>query len=188
MNTRNTIISPCGLYRYTLWRDWRHEPSPLCRDCADFGPTCPHSGGPCDTSKYVVFIGLNPSTADATKDDHTVRKCIGFAKQWGYRSMCIVNLFAFRATQPSDLFKATNPIGPGNNYHFLSVISDADLVIAAWGNQSNPALAARLKTLKRAAIIKLLRTAQCLGYTASGQPLHPSRPGYLTKRVPFSFA
>lgn len=71
------IFSPCGRYRYTLWREW--------------------IGG----EGFVQFIGLNPSTATDTEDDPTIRRCINYAKSWGYGGMCMTNLFAYRATLPS---------------------------------------------------------------------------------------
>src|SRR4051812_29172166 len=71
-------LSPCRRYRYELWRKW------------DEGEVC-------------CFIGLNPSTADETTDDATIRKCRKYAKRWGFAGMLMLNVFAFRATNPADM-------------------------------------------------------------------------------------
>jgi len=82
------VFSPCDRYRYVLWRTWKpHIPS-------------------------VVFIGLNPSTADAQRNDPTIRRCIGFAQTWGYGGIIIANLFSYRATQPNTLRQVSDPVGP----------------------------------------------------------------------------
>lgn len=108
--TKKAIFSPCRKYRYALWRTWDE------------------SKGTCG------FIGLNPSTADETQDDPTIRRCIGFAKSWGYGSLMMVNLFAFRATKPKDMFDAEKPIGTNNNGWILACFAESKVVIAAWGN------------------------------------------------------
>ncbi|MBE9032076.1 DUF1643 domain-containing protein [filamentous cyanobacterium LEGE 11480] len=102
-------ISPCQQYRYQLWRQWHPGPS-----------TC-------------TIIGLNPSTADATRDDPTIRRCVGFAQSLGCDRLIMVNLFAYRATKPEDLRKAKVPIGQDNNQTILSATQTAKYVIAAWG-------------------------------------------------------
>lgn len=137
-------ISECGKYRYSLVRDW-----------SDGAPT-----------KTVAFVGLNPSTADATLDDPTIRRCIGFAKAWGYNQLLMVNLFAFRATEPADMKAAEDPVGP-KNLHALSCIdAAADLVVVAWGahggflGQDQVALG-------------YLDNPHHLGLTKDGHPRHP---------------
>lgn len=102
-------LSPCGRYRYALWRRW--DPA----------------------GKYAVFIGLNPSTADAEHDDPTIKRCIDFAKRWGYSGLAMVNLFAFRATQPKDMMAAKDPVGPDNDKWLQHASKDAGVVVAAWG-------------------------------------------------------
>lgn len=101
-------FSGCGRYRYTLWRRW--------------GP-----GGTC------MFVGLNPSTADATIDDPTVRRCIGFARSWGYGSLMMTNLFAWRATDPRDMLAAEDPVGPDNDQTLRACWMNAKIAVAAWG-------------------------------------------------------
>lgn len=140
----SALLSPCQQYRYTLWRY--------------FSPT---------QGKMVVFIGLNPSTADATQDDPTIRRCIGFAKLWGYDSLCMVNLFAYRATDPKDMQRAKDPIGVENDHYLKQMIDKADLVVAAWGGNG--------EFLARDEKVKLLfdKMVYCLGRTKHGHPRHP---------------
>lgn len=108
----SAIFSEDRVYRYSLYRDW-----PM---------TKAKHGTP-------VFIGLNPSTADEVKDDPTIRRCKGFAKAWGYGGMFMLNLFAFRATNPRRMMKAFDPIGPDNNHWLVTLTQEAPLVVAAWG-------------------------------------------------------
>ena len=120
---------------------------------------------------------LNPSTADAETDDATIRRCIGFAKAWGYDEMIVVNLFAFRATKPSDLFKAFDPVGPENMANLSSAALSAQAVVCAWGvhgsfkNQGFNVLC-RLNDLG----VKPLALAR----TKNGHPAHPL---YLPKKL-----
>ena len=79
---KSAEFSPDKVYRYELWRIW-DEALPVC-----------------------MFIGLNPSTADETVDDPTIRRCINFAKEWGYGQLVMTNLFAFRATKPAEMMRA----------------------------------------------------------------------------------
>lgn len=86
---------------------------------------------------YVNFICLNPSTADEVQDDNTIRKCIKFAKSWGYESMCVTNIFAYRATKPADMKAYPTPIGPDNDQWIAAVAAEADLVIASWSQHAS---------------------------------------------------
>lgn len=108
-DSRSAVFSPDRLYRYTLWRQWGDE------------------------ERYVQFIGLNPSTADEVTNDNTVRKCIKYAKQWGYQSMCMTNIFAYRATDPKNMKAQVDPVGPENNRYLKEVAAGADKIICAWG-------------------------------------------------------
>jgi hypothetical protein len=134
-------FSPDRTYRYQLRRRW------------DDGP-------------LVAFIGLNPSTADETHDDPTIRRCVGFAKRWGYSGLVMVNLFAFRATDPNDMRAAMDPIGPLNDRHLETVYWEAAMVVAAWG--VNGAYRGRDREVSR-----LMGTMLALGLTRNGQPRHP---------------
>jgi hypothetical protein len=80
-----------------------------------------------------MFVGLNPSTADETSDDPTIRRCIAFAKSWGYSALCMTNLFAYRATDPKIMKKAQYPVGPDNDDYLKMLSAGAGVVIAAWG-------------------------------------------------------
>lgn len=84
-------------------------------------------------SGILGFICLNPSTADAETDDPTVRRMIGFARQWGYGRLFVANLFALRATDPRELRADPDPLGQGNDAWLLRLASSCDRVIAAWG-------------------------------------------------------
>ncbi|OUL32370.1 DUF1643 domain-containing protein [Nostoc sp. 106C] len=140
---RTAIID--GSYRYLLRRVWDAE------------------------YPQITFIMLNPSTADAEKDDPTIRKCIKFANSWGYGSLEVVNLFAYRATKPRDLFQVSEPIGSDNNLYLLAAAERAKLIILAWGIHGS--------FLKRdRAVLNLFSSRQCLyclGRTKAGHPRHP---------------
>jgi len=108
--TTSAVLSDCGKYRYSLTRVWD------------------------ENKPRVLFIMLNPSTADAEKDDPTIRRCIGFAKDWGYGGLYVVNLFALRATNPKDLLTAPFVVGVKNEKWIRRMSSLAHLVVCAWGN------------------------------------------------------
>lgn len=137
-------FSPCRTWRYRLWRRWSTNK-----------PT-------------VAFIGLNPSTADETNDDPTVRRCIGFARRWGFGGMNMLNIFAFRSTNPKLLRKAADPIGPGNRAALLRTCCRSALIVACWGGWG------RLFD-RGEAVIDLLAgfRLHCLGHTKDGHPKHP---------------
>lgn len=119
---RDTVFSPCRKYRYTLWREWDID---LMTGCSD---------DLLNSNKYVQFIGLNPSTADETNDDPTIRRCIGFSKAWGYGAFCMTNLFAFRATDPEVMKSSGSHVaGIDNQHHILKIAASAGIVVAAWG-------------------------------------------------------
>ncbi|MFB6251939.1 MAG: DUF1643 domain-containing protein [Halobellus sp.] len=103
------VFSPAEAYRYCLWRTW--DPS----------------------RRTVAFIALNPSTADAHTDDRTVSTCVRFARDWGYGRLILGNLFAYRATDPAELKRASDPVGPRNDDYLRQIVETADRVIAAWG-------------------------------------------------------
>jgi len=138
---RRASLSRCKTYRYSLTREWG-------------------SGG------TVVVVGLNPSTADASIDDPTVRRCIRFAGAWGFGRLVIINLFAFRSTDPSRLYHVDDPIGPMNDRCIRREIGEADLVLVAWGNRG--------KILDRdKAVLAWLPNPHCIGVTDQGHPRHP---------------
>jgi len=146
----SAVISECGNYRYSLRR---------------------HSNMSNTNGQKLVFVMLNPSTADASLDDNTVKRCISFMELWGYSHLEIVNLFAFRATEPSDMLAAEDPIGPENDTYLYSAIGSSETVICAWGNPGDHK--ERLDTIK--VIFKYHSASQpcCLGVNKSGMPRHP---------------
>jgi hypothetical protein len=135
-------ISACGKYRYSLWRVWD------------------------DINPWVHFIGLNPSTADAVLDDPTIRRCINYAKDWGYGALSMCNLFAYRATDPKDMKRADDPIGPKNNVYLQTIGDSPELVIAAWGAHGN--YLGRDKE-----VMELMPDLHILALTKHGMPRHP---------------
>lgn len=136
-----------GPYRYTLWRT-----------IGTRSPFLP-----------ILFLMLNPSTADALTDDPTIRRCLAFAGAWGYQSLEVCNLFAFRATNPGLLLRAKDPVGPDNDSYIRAAVARAATVVVAWGAQ--PSCIGRA-----AAVLPLVdgaRNVFCLGVTKSGFPRHP---------------
>jgi hypothetical protein len=111
---------------------------------------------------------LNPSTADASRDDRTVRRCMDFAVRWGFAAIEVVNLFALRSPHPAALMEVVDPVGPGNATAMRRVLGRADAVIAAWGGVP-PALSLQADITRR----RLPRGALCLGVTRGGEPRHP---------------
>ena len=120
-----------------------------------------------------MFIGLNPSTADETNDDPTVRRCIRYAKYWGYSGLCMTNLFAFRATNPEDMKAAEDPIGPENNQTLIDKAKNAEIIIAAWGIHG--------KYISRdKEVLGIIPQLYYLRLTKKGYPGHPL---YLPKNL-----
>ena len=120
----------------------------------------------------LLWIMLNPSTADETEDDPTIRRLRGFSRRLGYGNFTVVNLYALRSTNPRGLWVAEDPVGPDNDRTiaddaFTSVIDDAPIV-AAWGAHARPERVAEVLALPH-----LAARLHCLGVTKSGAPRHP---------------
>jgi hypothetical protein len=133
------------VYRYRLWRAWD------------------------DGRPRVAFLMLNPSTADETVLDPTLRRCLGFAQAWGFGSFEIGNLFALRSTDPKKLRLVADPVGPGNDTELLSMAVRADLVVCGWG--AHGGLHGRDRS-----VLKLLEpyaALYALRLTNAGAPGHP---------------
>lgn len=147
----SAVISNCGRYRYRLDRRWGD------------GATC-------------GFIMLNPSTADAFVDDATIRRCIGFAQREGLSGLRVVNLFGFRASKPSALVAAEDPVGPGNELSIDLALQFAahcgTPVVAAWGAWRHPAFDAKIPNVRLMANMYRM-PLHCLGTTQAGHPRHP---------------
>ena len=114
----------------------------------------------------MAFVCLNPSTADEVVNDPTVTRCINYADSWGYGTFYMLNLFAFRATDPKDMKAAADPVGKMNDSWIKSITDQCHLTIAAWGNHG--AYLGRDKEIR-----KLLNNLHCLKITKSNQPYHP---------------
>ncbi|PEQ91741.1 hypothetical protein CN481_15745 [Bacillus sp. AFS006103] len=125
--------------------------------------------------KRVVFICLNPSTADEYEDDQTLSRCIDFSKRWengSFGSLEEVNLFAIRATDPQVMKVAKNPVGKDNDEYILNAVKNADIIIATWGEHGS----FRRRDREVLTLIKSLsREIHCLEVLKCKQPKHPSR-------------
>lgn len=159
----DAIISPCGRYRYRL-------------DRADvFG------------NFTTAVIMVNPSTADATNDDATIRKLIGFRDRKAWGNLIVGNLFAYRATDVRELATASDPVGPDNDYRLCEIFLDAQQVIFAWGPRSK--LPKRLRERWRE-VDALARKMHCnpmsIGAPAKDlQPCHPLMLPYTHELQPW---
>jgi hypothetical protein len=142
-------ISGCGAYRYRLWRVWN--------DCLPL----------------MVFVMLNPSTADADVDDPTVRRCMGFARRDGFGGIEVLNVFALRSTDPKHLLAHSDPGGPENEAYLLgaSKASTFGRLVVAWGREIGTKRLAKHYGSARA--ICRAQSAFCLGLTKDGHPRHP---------------
>jgi len=143
---RRAEFSADKVYRYRLWREWGDIESRCC------------------------FLMLNPSVADDELDDPTIRRCIGFATRWGFGALDVVNIFAFRSTDPRALKTAEDPVGPDNNAHIAAVAQRAGKVVAAWGNHG--ALYGR-STFVRHHLRELGIVPMAFRITKQGEPEHP---------------
>lgn len=158
---RAATLSSCGRYRYSLTRQWdRRQPS-------------------------VTFVGLNPSTADAERDDPTIRRLIGFAEQWGFGKLIVVNLFAYRSPHPRILFAADDPTGNRsrrrNDTTIRRAVRGASRTVVMWGGDRRAATRAD-------EVMRLLRHSDlyCFGRTESGAPRHPLHLPYATELETFA--
>lgn len=150
------VYSDCETYRYALTRVW---------DAA---------------APKLAFVMLNPSTADERRNDPTVERCERRARALGYGAFSVVNIFAFRATDPAELKRAKEPIGPGNAKTLEDTILWANDILAAWGAHGD-------HQDQGHAIAKLLRdksnAVYHLGLTKAGHPRHPLYVSYSTSPV-----
>lgn len=152
-------ISADGSLRYRLWRKW-------------------------DAGKSLGFIMLNPSVATADVNDHTIRKCIGFARCNGYTGIDVVNLFALVSTDPTALLRYDGTKHESKNMqHIMSVIAERDTVLAF--GDLRPEIRERGPVLRSLLNAVGGRRVYCIGTTQRGYPRHPSRPGYTMPIVPF---
>jgi hypothetical protein len=158
----SATFSGCGLYRYELRR------------------TLDVFGG-APKGRTVAWLMLNPSTADASTDDPTIRKCRGFSQRWGYSEFVVVNLYAWRATDPREMLAAADPVGPENDRHLLAAAASAELVVCAWGCNA--------RADRRAHVLELLELyahkLRCLKIVGGDEPGHPLMLPYKLPLQPF---
>ena len=138
---RSAGISRCKAYRYWLRRRWGEGPE-------------------------VIFIGLNPSTADSKSDDPTLRRIMGFSHKWGFSGVTVINLFAWRSQDPRELRKVEDPVGPRNNYWLKKFSKGTEPVVAAWGNGGG-------FRARNQFVLATVAELYCLGQTQRGHPRHP---------------
>ena len=159
------VFSPCRRYRYVLEREVQ-------------APTLFSAHGP---PAFAVFVCLNPSTADEVIEDATIRKVKAFALRWGHTHVRMLNMYAWRSTDPEGLWKTEDPVGPENDKHLLAGTKNARIVICAWGKNAKPE--------RERAVVRMLREAgRTLFALARNDDLTPSHPLYLpaaSKPLPY---
>lgn len=142
---RSAVLSEDGRYRYRLDRWWGN-------------------------GARLVWVMLNPSTADADVDDNTIRRVMRFSKDWGYDGCTVVNVFAWRATKPADLPLDDNEaMGPEWSSYVKEVVTPGAPVVLAWGAHERRACWQLVDILTKRADAHVL----CLGKTLKGAPKHP---------------
>lgn len=145
-NNTGAEFSPCGKYRYKLWRVWDNDlPKAMC-------------------------IGLNPSTANATKNDNTINILIRVLSNLGYGGFYMMNLFAWISSQPEDLLTCENPLGENDN-KLKEVEAICKDVIVCWGNFKQAD--GRIKQ-----VLPEYPNAKCFGVNKNGTPFHPRALSY----------
>lgn len=161
----SAIISSCGLYRYRLERTVGME-----------GPV-------------YAFFGINPSTADASVDDATVRKWIGFTKAWGGSRFIVGNVFAYRSTDVKALASVEDAFGPDIGGHTTDIINEADILVPCWGctDKVPPRLQFAFDVLMDA-LTSSGKPVKHFGLTNGGDPKHPLMLGYSTPLQPWGAA
>lgn len=140
---KKATISDCKNYRYKLSRIWdKNKPK-------------------------IVFIGINPSTADDKEDDPTIRKLIAYSKAWGYGGFIIINLFAFRTAKVYDLLKIKHHFGPENE-NYLRKYTGYKTVVVMWGAKAN-----EINRYVAKRVLNMIENPMCFGKNADGSPKHP---------------
>ena len=159
---KDAVISECGRYRHRLSRFWKDE------------------------GLVFGFFGVNPSTADASIDDATVRKWVGFTDRNGGKGFIVGNVFDFRATNVKELLVPDMAASLVNEFYLREIIKDSDVLVPCWGNSSKVH-----KQLRRSfddvmsLILSAGKPVMCFGLTKSGDPKHPLMLGYNTPLIPF---
>jgi hypothetical protein len=149
----SAVISQCGAYRYLLRRP---------------APRGPDIFQPC--AGTALFVMLNPSTADATVDDPTIRRCKAFAYRWGCNGIAVVNLYALRSPNPAALWAHDDPIGPENDMWLRTAAREHETVVFAWGANAKDERVREVYEIFKGGPLRQIR---CLGVTKDGAPRHP---------------
>lgn len=156
---KDAILDDERKYRYVLKRQWGSS-----------------------QDNFINFILLNPSTADENIDDPTIRACIAFAQNWRYDGMWVTNLFALRATKPSVLKKAKDPMGELNDFYIKKYAKRSKTVVFAWGNHGN--FLDRSKQVQH--LLSHITKPNCLQILKNGNPKHPLYVNRNTKMMRFN--
>lgn len=143
--TAGAVFNVLRTHRFHLWRRWD------------------------DSKPSLLFIMLNPSTADERILDPTVTRCLGFAKRWGYGQLHVGNIFALRSTDPQELYRHNDPVGFGNEAWLIRLHKESAMTIVAWGAHGNYQDRGRLALRS----LQEVKPVYCLGTTKDGQPRHP---------------
>ena len=154
---RKALISVDNAYRYSLGRRWAN-------------------------GEELLWVMLNPSTADATAEDATTRRCISFSNRWGFGAIVIVNLFGFISTDPKRLTLVLDPVGPENDSVLFDHLRRSENCMVAWGSLvGNHLFQSRVKEIYR----HLPNNTRCLGLTKYNYPRHPLRVSSVTKPMTY---
>lgn len=157
----SALLSQCRTYRYQL-----------CRDVDLFG------------DKIFAYFGINPSTADESVDDATVRRWIGFTERFNGKRFLVGNAFAYRATDVNELAMAVDPVGPDNDQNLKSIIQQADILVPCWGSRQKLPSDLRNRLNDVMGMLKGSgKPVMAFGFTESGDPKHPLMLSYETKLI-----
>ncbi|MCH9653297.1 MAG: DUF1643 domain-containing protein [Planctomycetes bacterium] len=152
INKDTALFSKCEKYRYILTRNFLNSKRPHSKP------------GVCN------FIMLNPSTADAEKNDPTVARCCKYAQRWGYGALIVTNIFGYRATDPKEMKAQEDPVGKQNMKYIYKAASESDFIVCAWGTHGGYQNQGR-------EVVEMLEEMQgrmhCLEITKHGHPKHP---------------
>jgi hypothetical protein len=158
LGTAGASFSNCERYRYLLWRVWRLP-----------------------TSHWLNMVMLNPSTADAWQNDPTVTRCERRAREAGFDGLYVTNIFGWRATNPYDLYKLDDPVGPENDLTLVETAALSQLVVCAWGNHGQlRGRSAKVQELLTGIPLTALRVSKL-----TGEPYHPLYLSYDLQPAPF---
>ena len=179
----SAILSPCGTYRYRLERLIQHG-CKFCGATVTIERPCYACGRLPPFGTTYAFFGINPSTADATIPDQTVRKLIGFVARWNGSRFIVGNVFAYRSKDVMALRTVQQPVGPDNFAHLERIAADADVLVPFWGDRGKVPRTLHHHIDKTLAFLLAQgKPVKAFGFAKGGDPLHPLMLGYDTKLV-----